>query len=118
VIVTGATSAEAEERARIARNAVAFVYEVSHPETDRFLSGNGANHWCYSQAQGLSDASAGEWLDRSASGNWHDFYGNTVADLTDILQDEGLNPRGRSPRFWRALLVGGLSGARYAAEAW
>ena len=117
VIVTGASAAEAEERARQARNAVVFVYEAPHPATEAFLGG-GAEHWWFAQARGMSDDEALGWLERSRAEGWRDFYGNSLDDLVEILEREGLKPLESSPRFWRALLVGGLSGARYAAEAW
>jgi hypothetical protein len=118
VIVTGGTAAEAKERARQARNAVSFVYEAPHPATESFLTGTGSEPWWFAQARGLPDSDASGWLRRSQSEDWRDFYGNSLADLVAILAREGLRPLERPSRFWRALVVGGLSGARYAAEAW
>jgi len=116
VIVTGASLSEAEENARIARNRVVFEYSSPHPATEAFLTGEGPQAWWFPQARGLPDADAATWLDRARSGNWRDLYGNTLADLTGLLDAQGFNPSQQTARFWRALLVGGLSGARYAAS--
>jgi len=117
LIVTGATPQEAEENARRARNLVAFDYEAPRPETSAFLTGQGPEPWWFPQARGLPEAAAGPWLDRARTGDWYDLYGNTLADLVALLEEEGLDPTSRPPRFWTALLVGGLPGARYAVAA-
>jgi biotin carboxylase len=117
VIARAATPAEAEEAARRARNAVVFEYEAPHPATEAFLEGKGAEAWWFPQARGLADEGPAGWLTRAALGNWRDLYGNSLGDLVALLEDEGLAPHSRPPRFWRSLLVGGLSGARYAAAA-
>lgn len=116
VLVTGATPEEAEENARRARNRVAFDYQGGHPATDAFLTGEGPEPWWFDEARGLADAEGALWLERAAQGQWRDLYGNRLLDLCDQLELEGYRPGERSPRFWKALLVGGLSGARYAAE--
>jgi biotin carboxylase len=115
VIATGATPADAEEAARAARNAVNFVYEAPHTATEAFLTGNGPEPWWFDQARGQSGADGSTWLDRARTGAWRDLYGNTLADLVDLLEAEGLSPLKRPASFWRSLLVGGLAGARYAA---
>ena len=111
VIAVGATPAEAEAHARAARFAVAFEYERSS-QTDAFLAG-GAEHWWFPQARGAADAGPG-WLERG--GGWLDAYGDSLGDLAARLEAEGLSPLSRGAVFWRALAVGGLNGARYAAE--
>lgn len=117
VIVTGATPEAAEENARRARNRVVFDYHAPHPATEAFLTGQGSEPWWFPQARDKGDASGRQWLARSEAEGWRDLYGNRLADLIAILEAEGLAPLERSQRFWRALLVGGLSGARYAAAA-
>ena len=115
VIVTGTTPAEAEETARQARNRVVFEYEAPWAATEAFLSGHGAEPWWFPQARGRGDTSAGGWLERATSEGWKDLYGNSLNDLVDLLEAEGLGPLDRGARFWKFLLVGGLPGARYAA---
>jgi len=113
VIAVGATPDDAEANARRARFAVRFDYEPL-AETDEFLTGRSDSPWWFEQARKLSDAGAEEWL-RHADG-WRDAFGDTLRDLVEVLQNEGLRPLDRGPGFWRALLVGGLNGARYHAE--
>lgn len=115
LIATGATLAEAEENARRARNRVVFEYEAPHPATEAFLSGTGSHPWWFPEAQTLPSAAGAEWMARASQGCWKDLYGNTLADLAELLEVEGLAPHSQGPRFWTALLVGGLAGARYAA---
>lgn len=115
LIVTGATPAEAEENARRARNRVVFEYQSPDSRTEAFLSGGGAEAWWFAEAKGLAETDGAGWLARAREGGWKDLYGNTLDDLNDILEAEGWKPASRGPRFWKALLVGGLSGARYAA---
>jgi len=117
VIVTGASVAEAEETARKARNLVAFEYEVPNPATEAFLSGQGSEPWWFPPAKDLSEATAEQWLSRAQKGAWRDLYGNSLEDLVSILETEGLDPRRRNAWFWRSLLVGGLTGARFAAAS-
>jgi biotin carboxylase len=116
VIVSGLTPVEAEENARRARNAVRFEYECPHIATEAFLTGAGPQPWWFPSAKGLPDLQPPQWLDRAREGSWADLYGNTLDDMVGLLEEEGLKPRQRPPRFWRALLVGGLAGARYAAD--
>jgi biotin carboxylase len=113
VIAVGKTADEAETNARRARFAVIFDYE-RRQETDDFLKGQGTEPWWFPQAAGWPDAEARYWLSYAAE--WRDVYGDSLSDLIDVLDSEGLSPRSRPPMFWRALLVGGLNGARYAAE--
>ena len=117
VIVTGASVAEAEEKARVARNSVAFEYVGPHPATEAFLEGTGPQPWWFYQARGQGETSGAQWLDRARRGAWQDLYGNTLDDLAGLLEAQGLHPDRQDARFWRCLLVGGLSGARYAAAA-
>lgn len=114
VIAVGATPAEAEANARAARFAVVFDYERSS-ETDAFVRGEGADHWWFPQARGAGDADGRIWLERGAG--WRDVYGDTLADLVAVLESEGLATQSQGPQFWRALLVGGLNGARYAGAS-
>lgn len=116
VIATGATLAEAEDHARQARNRVIFEYQPSSPETDDFLGGNGPTPWWFPEARGLGDADGAVWLDRAQAGGWRDLYGNSLSDLVSVLEASGLDSHRRPAPFWRALLVGGLPGARYAAS--
>lgn len=117
LIATGSTLAEAEDNARRARNAVVFEYEAHHPATDAFLTGVGPEPWWFPEARSARATSAPEWLELSGQGSWRDLYGNTLTDLVDLLEAEGHSPLSQGPRFWKALLVGGLAGARYAAAA-
>ncbi len=112
VIAVGSSLAEAEAAAQRARFAVVFDYEKSS-ETGAFLAG-AAVHWWFPQARGLSDSDASGWMDRGRE--WRDVYGDTLPELVEQLEAEGRSPRKRGAAFWRALLVGGLNGARYAAE--
>ena len=117
VIVTGRTPSDVEENARRVRNALVFDYESPNPATERFLEGKGGEPWWFEQARGLPLSSAEEWLAWSQNSGWRDWYGNSLDDLVGILEDEGYAPVRQSAKFWRALLVGGLSGARYRAAA-
>jgi hypothetical protein len=113
VIAVGASAAEAEANARRARFRVVFDYEC-RPETDAFLAGQGPEPWWFPQARGLNDAEGDVWLERGRL--WRDAYGDPLSDLVDALEKEGRRPLERGPRFWRALLVGGMNGARYAED--
>ena len=112
VIAVGATAEEAETNARRARYSVVFDYERS-AEADAFLAGEGAEPWWFPQARGLPVAAPEFWLGHAFE--WRDAYGDTLEELVRTLEAEGLEPRSQTARFWRALLVGGLNGARYAA---
>ncbi|HTH14131.1 MAG TPA: ATP-grasp domain-containing protein [Spirochaetia bacterium] len=117
VIAVGATAADAEEATRRARNAVVFEYEAPHPDTEVFLRGEGPEAWWFPEARGLPDEGPARWLARGAAGQWRDLYGNSLGDLVALLEAEGINTHAQPPRFWRSLLVGGLTGARYAMAA-
>ncbi len=117
VIVTGATPAEAEENARRARNAVSFEYEAPNALTEAFLTGEGSDPWWFPQARGVAAETAEDWIAHARTQSWRDVYGNSLDQLIELLESEGLGPRNRPPAFWRSLLVGGLPGARYAAAA-
>ena len=115
VIVTGASVSEAEENARVARNCVVFEYTAPHAATEAFLAGQGPQPWWFPQARGLEEASGAGWLDHARRGAWRDLYGNSLDDLAAVLEARGLHLDRQGARFWKFLLVGGLSGALYAA---
>lgn len=117
VIVTGSTPVEADQRAREARNRVIFQYQVPHALTEAFLAGTGPEPWWFGEARGQECATGAAWLAKAEQGGWRDLYGNSVADLVEVLRAEGVSLDSRSQRFWKALMVAGLNGARYAAEA-
>jgi len=117
LLVTGETPAQAEETARVARNTVVFEYEAPHPATAAFLTGQGPDPWWFDAARNCGETTPAALLTLSRAQGWKDLYGNTLDDLVTILDDEGYDPLGRSCRFWVALLVGGLSGARFAAAS-
>lgn len=110
LIATAPTLAEAENLARRARNAVVFDY-APDPATDAFLAGE-ADHWWFPQARG---ADLGGVVDQARREGWIDVYGNTLDDLLAVLEAEGVAAHRRTDGFWRSLVVGGLTGARYAA---
>jgi hypothetical protein len=95
---------------------VVFRYQFPNPRTEAFLDGTGPEPWWFPDAAGQEPVAAEGWLARAEGGGWRDLYGNSLADLVAILEQEGIHPRSQSPQFWTALLVGGLPGARYAAE--
>jgi len=115
LIVTGATAAEAEENARRARNRVVFDYEAPHPATEAFLAAPGPEAWWFAGARGLDHLGGDELLARGRREGWRDLYGNSLDDAVNLLAAEGLDLVAAPARLWRALLVGGPTGARYAA---
>jgi len=118
LIAIGDTRAHAESAARQGLNRSPWLYQKSHGETDLFLKGEGGHPWAFEKARGRTIGSHVSSIRSQAQDQqWGDWYGNTFEEVLEVLDDRQVALKSRSDRFWRALLVGGISGALYAEDS-